>query len=226
MVDQLAPYEVVFGRTGMADEYFPRILAAAAELGLQPVDRDRFLALPPVADLLAAITPPASEGGAQIALLAFHSFRRWQQGGDDLAIEAAELTELLGRAEVGAWRLETPAPAGYLRLPRHLLWVAGSGDQPAEPVDGFFWVTGDVGSNALDLLLVLGMHEAREGMTVIELPSGPLPAEGHWGDLQFREDGADFGNVLPGGEHLFGLGSSGEVLKLVSRVFWRLRGDG
>jgi hypothetical protein len=103
------------------------------------------------------------------------------------------------------------------------VWVAGS---PAEPVDGFFWTSGDPAVNAVDVLLALGVREGRPGVTVIELTSGPLPPEGHWGDIRARAAGADFDSVLPGGERLHGLSTAGEVLKLVSRLFWRHRADG
>jgi hypothetical protein len=136
------------------------------------------------------------------------------------------LRGLLATDGIGNWPFEPPSPAGYLWLPRHRLWVAGGGGQPAEPVDGLFWVAGDPAANALDVLLVLGMHEGRPGLTVIELASGPLPDQGHWGDIAARAEGEDFGNLLPGGEHLYGLSTSGEVLKLVSRVFWHLQRHG
>jgi hypothetical protein len=45
---------------------------------------------------------------------------------------------------------------------------------------------------------------------------------GHWGDAQMRTNPPDFANVLPGGElqKLHALDTTGEVWKLISRVFW------
>jgi hypothetical protein len=226
MSEPTSPFELVFGGTGVAAEHFPRIRAAALAQGSSPPDRDGFLALPTVSELLAEIAPASGEGAVQIGLLAFHAYRRWDQGGDDFRIAAAELPTLLARPALGAWQLQPPRPAGYVALPGHQLWVPGGEGQPAEPVDGFFWVTGTRPETPLDVLLVLGTHAQRAGLTVIELSAGPLPAEGHWGDQQMRVQGEDFRSELPGGEHLFTLGTGGEVLKLVSRVFWRLAGHG
>jgi hypothetical protein len=221
-----SPFELIFGVTGVAAEHFPRIRAAAAESGSGPPDRDHFLSLPAASELLAEIAPPSGAGGVQIGLLAFHAYRRWDQGGPDFRIEPAELRALLARPPLGTWPLSPPAPAGYVALPGHLLWVPGGEGEPAEPVDGCFWVVGEREEAPLDVLLVLGAHAQRRGLTVIELSAGPLPAEGHWGDQQMREQDADFRSALPGGEHLLTLLTAGEVLKLVSRVFWKLAGHG
>lgn len=225
MNERMTPFEVIFARPGLVNEHFPRIAAALAPAGAGP-DRERFLLLGEVGELMAELVPDGGEGTTQIGLLTFHAFRRWQEGGSDRKIDDATLRELVRLPPIGEWRLQPPRPAGYLQLPRHRLWVPGSGGMPAEPVDGWFWVSGDPAVNALDLLLVLGMHEGRSGLTVIELSAGPLPPEGHWGDLEANETGVDFENVLPGGAQLHGMSTAGEVLKLVSRVFWRLQNDG
>lgn len=224
--ERLTPFAAIFGRTGLAEAHFPRIAAAVPAAAGGPPDRDTFLALAPVSDLLAEITPTAGAGSAQIALLAFHCFRRWQEGGPDRELEPAALRDLLSLPALGTWRLRPPASAGYVVLPRHQLWVAGAGGEPAEPVEGFFWAADAAAPERFEVLLVLGMHDGRAGVTVIELRSGPPPAAGHWGDLRARAEGADFDSVLPGGEHLLGLANVGEVLKLASRVFWHFRDGG
>jgi len=221
MRERSSPFDIVFGRPGLAATHFPRVAAALGE-GAEP-DRERFLQLGPVGELMAEIAPDSGEGAAQIGLLTFHSFHRWHQGGEDYEIDATALARVLRPEPIGEWQLQPPSPAGYLQLPSHELWVPGAAGQPAEPIDGFFWVAGEPDRNALELLLVLGLHERRPGMTVIELQSGPLPAAGHWGDMQARAEGEDFSNLLPGGEQLHNLSTGGEVLKLVSRVFRYLR---
>jgi hypothetical protein len=226
MAERASPFELIFGRTGLAAAHFPRIAASLEPVAGSGPDREQFLMLGPVAELMGELASASGEGTAQIALLTFHAFHRWQQGGEDHELGEGALRELLALGGIGEWQFQPPAPAGYLRLPGHLLWVAGAEGQPAEPVDGFFWVVGGSRANALDLLLVLGVHEGRPGVTVIELGSGPVPGAGHWGDLQVRSEGADFGNVLPGGDHLYGLSAAGEVLKLVSRLFWHLQRHG
>ncbi|NJD10674.1 MAG: hypothetical protein FIB01_09665 [Gemmatimonadetes bacterium] len=226
MAERLTPFEAVFGRPGLAAEHFPRIAAARGAAGAPAPDCERFLMLRETGELMAEIAPEGAAGAAQIGLLTFHAFRHWQEGAAAQAIDAPTLGHLLRLERIGPWQLQTPGSAGYVQLPPHRLWVAGAAGQQAEPVDGFFWVGGDPAVNALQLLLVLGVHEARPGFTVIELSSGPLPPAGHWGDVPVRADGPDFGNVLPGGEHLHGLSTAGEVLKLAARVFWQLRSPG
>lgn len=225
MSARIKPFELVFGRSGLAEAHFPRIAEALTHT-VGRLDREQFLVLGAVGELMGELAPDSAEGTAQIGLLTYHAFLHWQQGVQERELDEVALRDLLARERIGEWRFEPPSPAGYLQLPRHLLWVAGTGGQPAEPVDGFFWVAGDPQVDAIDLLLVLGVHEQRPGITVIELSSGPLPENGHWGDMQAREEGADFGNVLPGGERLYGLSTAGEVLKLASRVFRHLQRDG
>ena len=62
----------------------------------------------------------------------------------------------------------------------------------------------------------------RPGFSVAPLSMELEQPAGHWGDAQMRGDTTDFANVLPGGElqGLHALESTGEVWKLVSRVFW------
>jgi hypothetical protein len=91
-------------------------------------------------------------------------------------------------------------------------------------VDGFFYILGDT---RLDVLLVLGVVPNRAGFSIINI-AGMLSdaAEGHFGDVQARVDGADFENVLPGGSgRLYAITNAVEALKLVSRAFRHLRGS-
>jgi hypothetical protein len=226
MAERPTPFDVIFARPGLAERYFPAIAEALGPASAPGPDRERFLMLGLVGELMGELAPESGEVTAQIGLLTFHAFHHWQQGGSGRGIDEPTLLGLIRLEGLGDWQLEPPAPAGYIQLPRHVLWVAGSAGQPAEPVDGFFWVTGDPQANALELLLVLGLHEGRPGVTVIELASGPLPTQGHWGDLQGRAGGEDFSNVLAGGERLYGLSTAGEVLKLASRLFWYLQAHG
>ncbi|MGH7552155.1 MAG: hypothetical protein ACREMQ_03910, partial [Longimicrobiales bacterium] len=117
------------------------------------------------------------------------------------------------------------------QLPRHRLWSRIEDGATAEAVDGFFWtMIGHPDAAAppytrLDVLLALGMHPGRPGISVIDV-GVTVPGEpaGHWADIHAREEGDDFANVLPGGElsGLHALVNTAEVLKLVSRVFYDL----
>lgn len=225
-MDRSTPYQEIFGETGIAAEHFPRILEQVGE-GDAARDRDRFFATGAVGELLRAIVPDGGEGSAQIALLAYHAYHHWRAGEPLWRVDDAQLGAAVHAEPLGTWPLTAPSSAGYVQLPRNKLWVAGDAAQPAEAVDGWFWAVPErTETNALNLLLVLGLLEQRAGITVVELASGPLPPDGHWGDAPMRAAGEDFANILPGGEHLFGLQTAGEVLKLVSRIFHQLQGHG
>ena len=92
----------------------------------------------------------------------------------------------------------------HRELPRNLLWARVSDQAAPEPVDGFFWTSPSdhTGRPArLDVVLCAGIRPGRPGFAAYEI-AAPLPAEapGHWGDLEARENGSDFENILPGGE--------------------------
>jgi hypothetical protein len=142
---------------------------------------------------------------------------------------------------IGGWHFRAPAKAGYLHLPRNLLWARVTEDVPAEPADGFFWTmidtaargsedaeVGDGGARleprlpaSVALLLVLGLREDRPGFTVVDAMASPPDPPGHWGDTNARGEGEDFANILPGGElsHLHGIVNVAELFKLASRAF-------
>jgi hypothetical protein len=132
---------------------------------------------------------------------------------------------------VGPWAMLPPHPAGYLQLPRNLLWARVAATEPPEPVDGIFWTMIGAADPTqppyarLDLLVALGLRPGRPGLSVIdigeELEAG---GAGHWADVAGRPEGEDFANLLPGGElqQWHGLATRGEVLRLVSLLFWHV----
>ena len=220
------PYDVIFREAGIPAEYFPRIREQLPEGGARR-DRDAFFTAPAVGDLLAVIAPESGAGAAQIGLLTYHAFHHWRAGEATWTLGEDELRAALDADALPPGPVPTPAEAGYVQLPRHRTWVAGDPGAPAEPVDGFFWVSSPHELEwSPEVLMVLAMHGGRGGVSVVELASAPLPPDGHWGNIEGRDGGGDFANVLPGGEHLLGLSTAGEALKLVSRVFWQLREHG
>lgn len=221
MSERTTPYHVIFRDPGIVEAHFPQIAEALPE-GEAARDRERFVSTHAVGELLRAIAPESGAAAAQIALLSYHAFHHWRTGERTWTLDGASLGALLDLPPLGDRSLAPPAEAGYCQLPRHRLWVAGDEGEPAQPVDGFFWVAR---AGALELLLVLGMHDGRDGVTVIEL-TATVPPAGHWADVDARGDGQDFANVLPGGEHLLGMRTAGEAFKLASRVFWHFREHG
>lgn len=220
MSERPDPYGVAFVESGLAARHFPLIAAAAAERGLDPGVPDGFLMLPETGDLVRELGAEGSiEAFTQLGLLAFHAFRFAGTGEQRVTLAEATVRALLEGPPLGRWSLRAPAEAGYVQLPRHLLWTrdaSGAGS----PVDGFFWSLPATPGARLELLLVEGLLAGSESFSVFEVSAAP-PAEGHWGDVQARATGPDFANLLPGGElrQLHGLSNAGELLKLASRVF-------
>lgn len=238
--ERVDPYELVFGAESMDDRLFPPI-AEEAQAREQPVsDPDRFLFLSSVGRLLHAIAGdsegPGPEGAAesdepddalrQYGRLLYHAFHYWRARKPAVELSEERVRWLLDEVtSVGEWRLRPPSPAGYLRLPRNLVWAApGPGLQP-EPADGFFWtlVDEDDASPELNVLLTLGVRPDRPGFSVVPA-TGVLDDVPHWAEADARRDGPDFETTLPGGEldHLYSIENAAELLKLASLCFWEL----
>lgn len=233
---RLTPYEWVFGAAGFETEAFPAIQEEAEARGADPSTPERFMMLGTVGDLLRELMPEPESGGEaaeqlqRYGLLLYHGYHFWRFGRRLLTVETPLLRRLLDSGErVGAWELIPPHPAGYLQLPRHLVWSRVTESATPEPVDGLFWTM--IGADdpelppypRLDLLLVLGLRPDRPGFSVVdvgvELTGEP---SGHWADADARPGGRDFENVLPGGElrELYAIITPTEALKAFSRIAW------
>jgi hypothetical protein len=246
------PYDLVFGVEAIDDRLFPPIGEEAEARGHPLDDPDRFLFLTSVGRLLQAIVGAGEEqegaatpgGGSGEALkqhgrLLFHAFHFWRGGKPVVDLDEQRLRALLdGEVVVGDWTLTAPAPAGYLRLPRNLVWAAPAAALRPEPADGFFWAfdvaatdpsdsgTARAAPPALHLLMVLGVRPDRPGFSVVTA-TGVLDREQHWADVDAREGSRDFATTLPGGEldRLYSIESTAELLKLASLCFRDLDND-
>jgi hypothetical protein len=229
---------MVFAGAPFETEAFPWIQEEAEARGVPTDDPARFLLLSQVGRLLRELLPEGAGGGEaeRYGMLIFQAYHFWRYGQRVHALDEARAREAVEHtAPLGKWAMVPPAPAGYLQLPRHLFWARVEEGATPEPVDGFFWTLVGEADPArppyrrLDVLLVLGMYPGRPGFSTIavggELEGAP---EGHWGDVQGRLEGADFANILPGGElqGWHGLVTEPEVLKLVSRIFRELEREG
>ena len=228
----LTPYELVFGVAEFENEHFPAIAAELEARGLAPSDPGAFAMLAAVGHMLRALRPLEDEGLTYEPAAILHygslAFQAWhfRANGKRLYVLTEGLLEgLIAHEPIGPWPFEAPAPAGYIQFPRNRVWTQVEGAGSAEPVDGFFWTMQPVsgGTTRLDAVLCTGMRPGRPGLGAIEVAAWlPTDPPGHWGDLQARETGVDFQNVLPGGElgRLYAVTNAAEVLKLVSRLFW------
>ncbi len=232
------PYELVFGVGPFESEHFPAIQEEARERAVDVSDPERFVMLAAVGRLLRELPPEDAGSGAllELGLLLFHGYHSWLFGRRLYVVERPLAKRLLAAPPaIGEWELTPPHPAGYVQLPRNLVWSRVGEGAPGEPVDGFFWTM--VGRDdpatppyrRLDLLLALGLRSDRPGLSVVPVGAALPGAPGHWADLRARSDeggagagGFDFANVLPGGElgGLHSLVNEAEVLKLASLLFW------
>lgn len=231
MSERAHPYDMVFANEELEGAAFPAIRDEADVRGVDPGDREAVLLLEGMGELMRGMLPPAASAPAfaQFSAIVYHAYHYWLAGKQTAVVEETTLRQLLSATtEVGSWDMAPPAPAGYVQLPRNLLFARVEDGAPAEGVDGFFYVMRGVADPAvppfasLAVLLVLGLVPNRAGYSVVEVSTDVTSeAAGHFCDVRARELGDDFENILPGGEgRLFAVTNALEVLKLVSRIFW------
>jgi hypothetical protein len=248
--DRITPFDLIFGEPAFDQAHFELIAEQAAT---QPARTPTELFMLPAAGTLLRELMPADDAAGrhrelveQASALLFHAFRFWLYGRrtwvmgetttrsllDEPAssdgIAGLQTAAIKGHAPPRSGTVQAPAPAGYVQLPRNLLWTRVAEEAAAEPVDGFFWSmpTEDEGASVprIDLLLALGVRRGRPGISIVDVSAAGADALQHWADVQARPDGDDFANILPGGElqQYRGLVTRTEALKLAARCFRRV----
>lgn len=219
---RLTPYEVgIPGRT-FADERFAAIRDEADSRGVDLSDPGAFVLLGQVGRAIRDIQGEERGGEAlhRFGAFLFHAFH-FHEAGELVLLATTGLVRRLveGGAPGGEWSGALPADAGYLQLPRHLVWSHPDAEGPAEDVDGVFWARS--AKDTLSLMPAFGIRTDRPGLSVVPLPAVPIADAARWPEARAREEGEDFETTLPGGEldHLYSVVTAGEVLKLVSRTF-------
>lgn len=229
---RITPYEVAFASTAYESEIFPAIAADAKLHGSDPLLLEPFTLLPATGEAVRNFVPPDAppEALEQYRALLYHAFNYWRLGRTTYLLHpsaARYLVEAQPRLE--GWEMVVPRPSLYVQLPHNLFWGSVSPEVTPEPVDGMFVSSAPVRAASgepflrLEVLMVLGLRRDRAGFSVIpfdtEAGAGIAAA---WTEAGGRESGADFDNVLPGGEieGLYSVLTVGEVLKLLGRVLW------
>jgi hypothetical protein len=215
------PVELLFPDAEEAASLSSRIAEEAAGRGTDDGDPDAFLTMGVVTDFVRGIEGAEAPADAihRYGALVFHAVHFTRAGGP-LYLLTTHAARYLVEGSAG----DDPSPsstAGYLQLPQHLFWLQEGSTVP-ESVDGVFWtVCGD----RLHAMLVASVRSDRTGLRVIPLPAAPLGEAPAWLDVDARGDGSDFANTMPGAEldALYALETSGEVFKLLARVFAYLR---
>lgn len=231
-----SPYELVFGSAFFEEDRFPGIREEAEARGVATESPERFLHLGTVGALLQELLPEDAEGEefARHGVLLFQAYHFWLHGKESYRLEESEVRDLLALpSSAEEWHFDPPAPAGYLELPRHLIWARIEEGATPEPVEGFFWTRAEPidpspgQGGRLQILMPLGIFPGRPGFSTIALELIPeLVRASAAGAAPGGEEREDFENILPGGElqGWFGLETELEVARLVSRVFGRLAG--
>jgi hypothetical protein len=231
---RLTPFELLAANGDLESETLPRIANEAETRGVDAVDPGTFVMLATVGNLLRELQAPRPSGepadGSGIVhfgALAYQLFRFWRAGKPFFVADEDALRAIVAHASDYAPSLgESPAPAGYLQLPRNLVWASVAPEEAPEPVDGLHWAAGD--GRRLDIVIVLGMRAGRPGVSVIDLSVdlASEPPEG-FANLDARDHADDFSTTMPGGEirGLFSLVNAAEVIKLIARVFAHVSGD-
>lgn len=219
---RITPYELAFPDNEFAESRFRAVEQEARTRDAEIQDSGAFLLLAQVGRILQELGERASPAALvpTFGPFLFHAFHFHRAGRPTFLVETPTLRYLLeADAAPPGWRGEMPAPAGYLQLPRHLMWARPEGqDGPAEAVDGIFWTGSDPGR--LDLLVVTGIRGDRPGFSVLPVPPVSMAEAMKWMTRSAREKGDDFATTLPGGEldRLYSLETQGEVVKLAARI--------
>lgn len=184
------PFALVFGT--LAAARFPVLRAGLAAAGRDPRDRDSFLMVEEVAELLRELRPEEGlgEGVSALVGLVHAAYLYWADGEQTTSV-GAEALELALAASSGASIAGTNAGTSrYVQLPPLRVWGVPAEGAPAEPLDGWFAFSRD---GRLAVLAVFGLHPGRDGLTAVEV-AGPRP------EFLTREDGTPlFAPTLPGG---------------------------
>jgi hypothetical protein len=197
----------------IAPERFPVLREGIAAAGRDARDRDAFLMVREVIELVREIEPDEGMGAGIATMAAFlhHAYLFWSDGQQIMEVNEAVLDSALR----GDRTAVLPAGAGgsrYTQLPSLRVWGLPLEGGGAEPLDGWFAFRNEAG---LSVLAVFGLHPGRVGFTAVEV-AGPWPL-----GLERADGSALFSATLPGAERagLASIAGSEELLELAWR-FW------
>jgi hypothetical protein len=207
------PFDLVFADS--AGTIFPDIQTGLSQSGTDPRNRDAFLMVREVVELLRELRPDEGlgEGIDQLVALVHHSYLFWAAGCASVELPSEHLADWLASSAPDIDE-HHELPAYYAQLPERRIWAETVTGMPPEPLDGCF-VHGLPGGDSLRILAVFGLQPERAGFTVVEV-AGVRPV------ALLRTDGsALFSPTLPGGSAagLFSLAGGEELLELG----WRSR---
>lgn len=210
-MERPTPFSLVFGR--LAAERFPAFQQALADAGRDPRDRDAFLLVREVNQLMQELRPDEGlgEGVAALAALVHASYLFWLDGERVVAIDDSAFTRLVTPRPDDRGATPRRAAGRYVQLPSLRVWGTPVEGAAPEPLDGWFATPR---ADALSVVAVFGLHPGREGLTVVEV-TGTAPR-----GLARADGSALFAPTLEGGEAagLASIQGEEELLELAWRV--------
>jgi len=211
LMERPTPFSLVFGR--LAAERFPALGQAIAEAGRDPRDRDAFLLVREVNQLMQELRPDEGfgEGVAAMAALVHASYLFWLDGERVVTIDESAFTRLVAPRQDDRGATSRRPAGGYVQLPSLRVWGTPVEGAAPEPLDGWFAMPRE---DALSVVAVFGLHPGREGLTVVEV-TGTTPR-----GLARADGSALFAPLLEGGDAagLASIQGEEELLELAWRV--------
>jgi hypothetical protein len=204
-VPRPTPFDLVFD--SLAGDRFPAIRDALARSALDPRDRDVFLMQQASVSLIRDLRPEGGVGDGmdQLVALVHHAYLFWVAERCVRSLDRAGLDLLLGTELPDD--LSDTTLAWYLQLPERRIWAQAIEGSAHEPLDGIFVHHAPGGE--LRVLAALGVHDDRDGFTVVE-------ARGARHRAAARTGSAPFSALLPGGAAagLYSIAGADELVEL------------
>ncbi len=169
MTSRLTPFDAVFGPT--ADQRFPVLREGIDAAGRDGRDRDAFVLVREVVELLRELRPTETEGGGVDELVGFlhAAYLFWVDGLRTVIVDRETLDDLIANAAEADSKPD--GSAYYVQLAPQRVWGESQPGAPIEPLDGWFAVPR---RGQLELVAVFGLHPTRDGLTVVTI-GGPKP---------------------------------------------------
>src|SRR5262245_40338105 len=166
------PLELIFSRAATTE--FPAIRKAVEQKGIDPTDRDAFLLLPDVVELMRKLRPEEGigEGMDFLVALGHHAYLTWRAGSLTVPLGVGQAEALLGVTAPVVPPLSKAPKAYYAEFLEHRVWAAVVDNQTAEPLDGCFVHSTPTGT--LRVLGIFGLRPERLGFSAVEA-TGPRP---------------------------------------------------
>lgn len=210
-MERPTPFALVFGESAM--DRFPALRQAIDAAGRDPRDRNAFLLVREVNELMQELRPDEGFGervGAMAALVQA-SYLFWLDGERVLTIDESLLSRLLAAPMAGPPSRSAKSGGAYVQLPSLRVWGTPVEHGGPEPLDGWFVARE---AAALSVVAVFGLHPGRRGLTIAEV-AGPTPS-----GLARADGSALFAPTLAGGAAagLASIQGEEELLELAWRV--------